>query len=233
MKFNIQKLSETASTNDDAKQAAAAGAPEGTVIWALSQSAGRGRQGRQWVSPEGNLYCSVVLRPTGGLPDYGFYSFIAALAIFDAVREFLPAAPIELKWPNDVLVAGRKISGILLEAGDGYLIAGIGLNILHIPENPLYPVTSLAAEITPAPQLTAVVDSLLASLGRWINIYKTQGFAPVRQAWLDRARKGAMHVRLPNIEIKGEFAGLDDNGNLRLLLPDGTTQSISAGDIFF
>jgi BirA family biotin operon repressor/biotin-[acetyl-CoA-carboxylase] ligase len=232
MNFEIHRLFETASTNDDAKLAAEAGAVEGAVFWALRQSAGRGRRGRQWVSPEGNLYCSVLLRPKLAPKNYGHYSFVAALALADVVRAALPSALVELKWPNDVLVNGKKISGILLEAGDGYLIIGMGLNVRHYPENPLYPVTSLAAENRPTPPLDFLLDQLLHALGHWSEILNTTGFDPIRVAWCAQARKGALSVRLPDGEISGQFQDLDSDGHLGLLLADGTIRSINTGDVF-
>ena len=234
MRFDIRRISTTTSTNDDAKQAAEAGAAEGLAIWALQQNSGRGRQGRVWESPEGNLYCSVLLRPVVERRDYGKFSFVAALAVWDVVSAVLSSSfSIELKYPNDVLVNGKKISGILLESGEGWLVVGVGLNVQHMPENPLYPVTSLAAEISEPPPLDVLLDKFLNALAYWNNIFTAQGFAPVRTAWLSRARKGAMRVRLPQEEIHGEFVDLDAEGNLRLLLPDGTERSISAGDVYF
>ncbi|MDE1900299.1 MAG: biotin--[acetyl-CoA-carboxylase] ligase [Alphaproteobacteria bacterium] len=233
MRFDIRKFEQTTSTNDDARVAGEAGAPAGTVIWAVRQSAGRGRRGRQWESPEGNLYGSVVLRPAGGRSVYGLYAFVAALAIFETVAGLLPEAKIELKWPNDVLAGGKKISGVLLESGGDFLIMGIGINVRHCPENPLYPVTSLAAEMPAAPPVEDVLNRLLGHIGYWDDILTREGFAPLRQRWLAHARKGAMRVRLPNEEIAGEFADLDENGHLHLLLPDKTTRVITAGDVFF
>lgn len=234
MQFSIRRFETTASTNDDAKQAAEQGAAQGLVIHALQQTAGRGRQGRQWQSPPGNLYCSVLLRPQMARKDYGRYSFIAALAICDAIRDFLPDAAVELKWPNDVLVNGKKISGILLEAGEGWLVIGMGVNIQHLPENPLYPVTSLAAENALAPSPELVLNKILTALSSWYDIVEAEGFSPIRAAWLSRARKGPMRVRQPDgSEIQGQFADLDPEGNLRLLLPDGIEKSINTGDVFF
>ena len=114
MKIDKVKLEITESTNDDVKLAAEAGIPEGLVIWAAQQRGGRGRYGRAWFSPQGNLYFSVLLRPICDRHDYGKLTFVAALAVEEAVRKVLPHRPIELKWPNDVLVGGKKISGILL-----------------------------------------------------------------------------------------------------------------------
>ena len=110
--FDLRRVPVTASTNDDAVKAAEAGEAEGLVIWALRQTAGKGRHGRAWESPEGNLYCSVLLRPKEGTREAGLYSFVAALALYDTVRQCLPVAEIALKWPNDVLVEGEKIAGI-------------------------------------------------------------------------------------------------------------------------
>lgn len=140
---------------------------------------------------------------------------------------------VQLKWPNDVLVGGKKISGILLEMGQGYLVVGMGLNVRHHPENALYPVTSLAAEGADTSPLAHILDILLKHLGYWHEIMLRQGFEPIRKAWLSHARQGETHVRLPAGNIHGIFAGLDIDGNLRLTLPDGTEQVIIAGDVFF
>jgi BirA family transcriptional regulator, biotin operon repressor / biotin---[acetyl-CoA-carboxylase] ligase len=254
MKVDIRRIETTTSTNDDVKKAAETGAVEGLVVWAKTQTSGRGRQGRLWQSPEGNLYFSVLLRPPAPKRAWGNYSFVASLAIADAVRSFLPDAKIELKWTNDVLVSGKKISGILLEAGEGWLVVGIGLNVLHVPETPLYPATSLAAEKTiviPAKagiqrsasarrisqsafDLETILKKNLDSLATWYDKMNASGFAPIRTAWLSRARKGSMRVRLPadKGELIGEFMDLDAEGNLHLRLPDGTEHKISAGDVF-
>jgi len=232
MHFDIRKLDVTESTNDDVRLAAEGDAAEGLVIWAAQQKAGRGRQGRQWQSPPGNLYFSVLLRPAGEVRDYGRYSFVIALAIGEVLEALLPQAKIELKWPNDVLVNGKKISGILLEAGGGYLIVGIGLNILHVPDNPLYPVTSLAAEQVDAKD-EEVLGHILAKMTLWRDRLENEGFTPIRMAWLARAKKGSMRVHVPHAELHGEFFDLDEDGNLCLLLPDKKVQKISAGDVFF
>jgi BirA family biotin operon repressor/biotin-[acetyl-CoA-carboxylase] ligase len=233
MHFDIRRIQTTASTNDDVKTAAQEGAAEGLVIWALTQSAGRGRQGRQWQSPEGNLYFSVLMRPLVPQKDYGFYSFMTSLAIGDAVRTFLPQLSIELKWPNDVLVGGKKMSGILLEAGEGWLVMGMGINILHTPENPLYPVTSFASETADVPKIEIVLSTILNFLDQWNAVFVKEGFAPLRKAWLERAKKGVMVVRQTQGDVQGTFEDLDEHGNLCLILRDGTKRSFNTGDVFF
>ncbi|MFA5040296.1 MAG: biotin--[acetyl-CoA-carboxylase] ligase [Bdellovibrionales bacterium] len=267
MRFDIFKLDATTSTNDDVKTAAEAGVPEGLVVHALAQNAGRGRLGRTWQSPEGNLYFSVLLRPPLPKRVWGNYSFVAGVAIAEAVSAILPAARVELKWPNDVLVGGKKISGILLESGEDWLVIGMGINVLHVPESPLYPTTCLAAEkaitdetaVIPVPSsgvipaeagiqrvasatqvnqsdfnLDDVLNQALESFGEWYEKMNASGFGAVRAAWLSRARKGTLRVRLPSAgqEITGEFVDLDAEGNLVLRLADNTERRISAGDVF-
>lgn len=236
--MRILHLPTTASTNADAKVAAESGEPEGLVVHALRQTAGRGRQGRGWESPEGNLYMSLLLRPHCPPQEAGRYSFAAALAIYDAVQGGLPDAPVQLKWPNDVLVGGKKISGLLLEAGAAeggvipWLVIGIGINVRHHPEQALYPTTSLAAEGAAA-DVEDVLQALLAWLDHWLKVLRAEGFSPLRQAWLARARTGVITARLPNAIFEGTFAGLDDQGRLCLQLSDGSLRHIAAGDVFF
>lgn len=228
----VRELAITGSTNDDAKRAAEAGEPEGLVFRALRQTAGRGRHGRTWESPEGNLYCSLLLRPSGQKKDIGQYSFVASLALCDTVREHAPKASITLKWPNDVLLNGKKVSGILLESGEGWLVCGMGLNFQHHPENALYPATSLAAEGAAKTELKSVLDMLLARFAHWYGIMQSKGFAPIRDAWLAHAEKRRMTVKLPDGAVEGVFAGLDANGALRLRLADGAERAIATGDVF-
>jgi BirA family biotin operon repressor/biotin-[acetyl-CoA-carboxylase] ligase len=283
MMFNIRQISVTTSTNADAIKAAEAGEPEGLVIWALKQTAGRGRHGRTWESPEGNLFASILLRPGCDARHAGHYGFVAALAVRDTVIECLgfnktggvplplreglgegaknldppPAKSknllrkskilrpppqggrVTLKWPNDVLADGKKVSGILLEAAPvkngtiDWLVIGIGINVEHEPENALYPATSLRAAGAAPPPLSDILDKLLGHLFRRKNVLENEGFAVLRAAWLEHAQKGKLSVRLPDRMMEGEFAGIGDNGNLVLQLADGTKQAIAVGDVFF
>jgi BirA family biotin operon repressor/biotin-[acetyl-CoA-carboxylase] ligase len=236
MEWIVHRLEETASTNDDARIAAEKGVEEGAVFWALRQTAGRGRRGRDWDSPEGNLYCSALLRPKLDPRQLGLYSFVAALAIGNVVREQVPQRHIDLKWPNDVLVDGKKVSGILIEAGMGdnpWLVVGMGINVRHSPAQSLYPVTSLEAEGAVLPSLRYVLDRLLHFLGQYAKKLEDEGFEPLRQTWLAHARKGEIIARLPREDVVGTFADLDGEGNLRLILKDGTERTIHSGDVFF
>jgi BirA family biotin operon repressor/biotin-[acetyl-CoA-carboxylase] ligase len=239
LQFKISKSDFTTSTNDDAKAAALMGAAEGLVIQAERQSAGRGRQGRAWDSPAGNLYCSILLRPACDVQQAGHYSFIAALAVRAALAELLPQASLQLKWPNDILVNGKKISGILLESAPpengqiAWLVAGIGINCRYYPESAPYPVSSLKAEGSPVTEPDAVLAALLAQLEGWLASYRQHGFGPIRAAWLTHARRGAITARLPNRVYEGEFSDLDPYGRLIIRLANGEEQAIAAADVFF
>lgn len=237
--YRLHVLDETVSTNTDAKRAAEAGEAEGLVIQARRQTAGRGRYGRSWESPEGNLYVSVLLRPCCSLQAAGHYTFVAAMAVYETVQSVLPGTNIKLKWPNDVLVEKKKISGILLEAAPvdnnvvPWLVIGVGMNVQHYPEQSLYPATSLAAEGAQGVMPDAMLGKLLQSLDFWRSVFMRDGFAPVRAAWLRQAQTGPLKVTLPDETVEGTFAGFDAAGRLIVRLPDGVERFLSAGDVFF
>ncbi len=238
--WRIRRVDVTGSTNDDIRAAAEAGELHGLVIRALRQTAGRGRYGRSWDSPEGNLYCSLLLRPGEGVPENaGCYSLMAGLAVCEAVQERLPPGlRAELKWPNDVLVSGRgKVAGVLLEAGQDWLAIGIGVNVGYAPRDAPYPVTQLRAagmeEEKGEDVLETLLQSLLARVTIWMNIIEDHGVGPVLKAWEARAKQGAMSVRLPHETIQGSFAGLGLDGRLLLRLADGTERAIATGDVLF
>ncbi|MER2519307.1 MAG: biotin--[acetyl-CoA-carboxylase] ligase [Bdellovibrionales bacterium] len=239
--WRIRQLAETVSANDDAKHAAEAGEPEGLVIWALRQTAGRGRRERKWETGQGNLACSLLLRPAQAAKSYGAYSFVAALSVRDVVSEKLKGLattppPVTLKWPNDVLVRGKKVSGIMLEAGSDWLVVGVGVNVLNHPENPAYPATSLREEATVQEfrePLNKILERLLDQFNHWATVLNVEGFAPIRAAWLEHAQKGPMTVKLGADIVKGDFRDLDETGALRLRLENGAERAISAGDVYF
>lgn len=227
------------STNDEAKALAGAGAAEGTLVWALEQSQGHGRQGRPWISPPGNLYASIILRPDAKAAAAAQLGFAAALAVREACLEFAPDAAIGFKWPNDVLLDGRKLAGILLESrthGDGrlaWLVLGIGINLVTYPVATDYPATALSAcgaEAAPEASLGALARHFLCWHAQWRD---GQGFAALRAAWLEHARGlgRAIRVRLPNTTLEGVFAGLDGDG--ALLLDTGAgRRRVEAGEVF-
>jgi BirA family biotin operon repressor/biotin-[acetyl-CoA-carboxylase] ligase len=228
------------STNDEAARRAAQGVPEGLVVWALRQETGRGRRGRHWVSPPGNLYCSTVLRPDCPADRAAQIGFVAALGVADTIAARVAEAEVTLKWPNDVLVAGAKICGILPESSVGadgrveHVVVGIGINIASGPEPSEvgYAVTCLSAHgaaCKPAELLSSLLANLRERYGAWCR----EGFAPVRTAWLERgANRGeGIRVRAGNLDFCGRFVDLDADGAL-LVEIDHETRRVTAGEVF-
>ena len=239
--YRLVALDSVDSTNAEARRLAAAGAVDGTVVWALEQTAGRGRRGRTWVSEPGNLYCTILMRPDFAAASAGHFSLLTGLAIADTVAVMVPpSTEIQCKWPNDVLVERRKVSGVLLEAesdADGklsWLAVGIGINVAHCPADSEFPATYLAAEGDMAPDLEAVLSSLIMRFAAWRAAWRKWGFSPIRAAWLRRAWGvgGPITVRLASETLEGTFADLDHDGAL-ILETAGERRRITAGDVFF
>jgi len=230
------------STNAAALHHAVEHSDDTQPLWivACEQSEGRGRRGNAWVSPPGNLYATLLLidpAPPRRTPEL---SFVAALAVYDALCGRAPrlANRIALKWPNDVLCDGNKLAGILLEGrmrGEKIAVAiGIGVNCLHHPPHTSFPATDLAAAGTQvgADALFATLSvTMLRRLEQWRN---GAGFSGVRDDWLARAAGigDTMRVRLPEREVVGRGEGLDGSGCLLLRLADGSLQTIAAGEVF-
>lgn len=236
-------LAKVGSTSDETRRLAGLGAGEGTLVWADAQTNGHGRCGRGWISPPGNLYFSVLLRPQGAVADALQLTFVAAVALAEVVATVLPpaASRVGCKWPNDVLIGGRKVAGILLEsevAADGTveaLVIGIGVNVASHPppEAVMYAATSLHAEgatgQTPASILARFGPALLG----WYRTWQQEGFAPARDAWLGHAERlhQEVDVHLESGTMSGIFAGLASNGAM-LLQQGDLRRTILAGDVF-
>ncbi|HEY0315071.1 MAG TPA: biotin--[acetyl-CoA-carboxylase] ligase [Sphingomonas sp.] len=230
---DIRTIVETASTNDDVAALARAGAAEGLWLRAGTQSAGRGRQGRGWVSPPGNLYASTLIRLQRGDPPAPTLALVAAVALREAVVTFGGDALI--KWPNDLLIAGAKLSGILLERHDDAVVIGFGVNLAHHPVDLDRAATSLAGVTGSAPPPDVFLPVLAESVARWTGRWRAEGLAPIRAGWLAGAHPPgtALAARLPDGgTIEGLFDGLDEAGALRLRLADGRAHVIHAADIF-
>ena len=229
-------LPETSSTNARALNDARGG--ERGPLWVVAdrQTAGRGRRGREWVSKPGNLYATLLLTDPAPGSHVAQLSFVAALAVHDAIGEAaaMLGPGLTLKWPNDVLYGGAKLSGILLE-GEGSAVAlGIGVNCAHHPEITEYPATDLntaGAHVTPAGLFAALSRAMVARIAQW---RRGKGFAEVRADWLKRADglHRPLRVRLHDRELSGVFEALDDTGRLIVRLPNGATEIIAAGDVF-
>jgi BirA family biotin operon repressor/biotin-[acetyl-CoA-carboxylase] ligase len=240
--YRLVALDSVDSTNEEAKRLARAGADDGTLVWAKSQTQGRGRSGRSWESPQGNLYLSLVLRPECAPAEAAQLSFVAALGAGSALGEVLPPLiPVEFKWPNDILVNRRKAAGILLETESSgrdrldWLVLGLGINVAACPAQTAFPATSLHEEGGSEVTVEMVLEAFARHFLAWVNRWLDDGFEPVRLAWRSQARgRGEpIRVRLPNGEIDGIFEDIDGRGALLLRRPDGSQQPITAGDVFF
>ncbi len=205
------------------------------ALLARRQTVGRGRLGRPWQSLDGNLNLSVSLDVSQ--PQHpGHWSLLAAVALLDALRSVAPErGGYGLKWPNDILLDGRKLGGILLELapaapGRAFLVIGFGVNLAVAP--PLdRPVASLA-ETGPAPEAAGVARALLACLGAWVGRYEAEGFEPVRLAWLAAGHRPgeAMAVTRGDTPLRGRFAGIAPDG--ALLLHEGSRLlTITSGEV--
>lgn len=239
--FRPQLYESLDSTNNEAKRQAAAGAPEGTLIVARQQRSGRGRHGRSWQSPPGNLYCSLLLRPPGQLQTAAQLSFVAAVALAQTLDSWIDGARIALKWPNDVLVDGAKISGILLESAAGpggrvdWLVLGVGVNIASHPADPVRPSISLHAAGVGGTAADEVLRRLTAAFEPWYACWREQGFAPVHRAWSARASGLGAPIRaqLTSGIVEGIFEGLDAGGALLYRTAGGEQSRIEAGEVYF
>jgi len=230
--LTIRTVAETGSTNADMLLLARDGAEEGLWLRAERQTAGRGRLGRAWLSPDGNLYASTLVRLRPGNPQPASLALVAAVALQEAIAVFGVTA--ELKWPNDLLLHGAKLSGILLERLGDAVVIGIGVNVAHHPDLPDRPTTSLAAAGTPVVAQT-LLDVLAESFARWLARWRGEGLGPVRTAWLAAAHPvgTALTARLPDGSTReGLFDGLDPDGALILRLASGERHVIHAADVF-
>lgn len=228
----IRTVSSTASTNADMLLLAADDAQEGLWLRAEQQTAGRGRLGRAWVSPPGNLYASTIVRLRAADPNPATLALVAAVALEETLRAY-GAEPV-IKWPNDLLIGGAKITGVLLERAGNAVVVGIGVNLAHHPEGLDRPVTSLAAQGLGAPEPELFLRDLAEAFARWLTLWRG-GLEPVGRRWLERAHPvgTALSVRLPDQPpVDGLFDGLDEQGALRLRLASGECQVIHAGDVF-
>jgi BirA family transcriptional regulator, biotin operon repressor / biotin---[acetyl-CoA-carboxylase] ligase len=226
------------STNAQALRRAKAGERGPLWIVAKEQSGGRGRRGRAWISPVGNLYATLMLTDPGPARAAPQLGFVAALALHDAAVAATPAlaSRLALKWPNDLLCAGQKIAGILIEGeGDPVAVAiGIGVNCRHHPDTTETPATDFAAEgagVDAATLFRHLVEAMQARLTLW---NRGEGFAAVRAAWLSRALGlgQPIRVRLAERETTGRFETIDDAGRLVLRTTTGEIEAVAAGDVF-
>lgn len=226
------------STNAEALARARAGERGPLWITAQSQSGGRGRRGSTWVSPPGNLYATLLMSEPS-LPEHApQLSFVAALALHDAIAACAGqlGPRLNVKWPNDLLLGGEKLAGILIEGENDLVFSvaiGVGVNCVTHPAAVGFPATDLVANgalVTPGQVMAALAAAMARRIAQW---RRGQGFAEIRAGWLERAAGlgEAIRVRLPGRELSGRFTGLDEAGRLLLEQSDGVS-AITAGEVF-
>jgi BirA family transcriptional regulator, biotin operon repressor / biotin---[acetyl-CoA-carboxylase] ligase len=240
----ILRLDEVDSTNAEARRLAEAGRLAPVWITARRQTAGRGRRGRAWSSETGNLATTLLAVTRRPPAEAAQVTFVAALAAHELIAAFVEPERVHIKWPNDVLIDGRKACGILLESGAHpsgvlWLAVGIGVNLAHAPDDVERPATSVAAtlrsDLAYAPSPEVALDVLAHAFDAWWERWERYGFDPIRAAWTNRAQGlgGPAVARLGHETVEGVAEGLAEDGALRLRLADGSIRSISAGDVFF
>lgn len=213
-----------------------------TWILAHHQTAGRGRRGRAWENPKGNFAATLLMRPQGSHEQAALRSFVAALALYDCMSTVVDPAKLSLKWPNDVLLSGGKVAGILLEAmgpGADVLSIGIGINLANAP-TPDQLETGAVASVALADHAQAqlppegVLFELATAFARWEERFATYGFEPIRTAWLQKAARlgEPITARTARSETHGTFETVDEAGNLVLRTAKGPV-AITAADVYF
>jgi len=238
---NIIFLREVGSTNDLAKELAGYGAVEGMVVVAETQTVGRGRLDREWISPKGGLWFSVILRPELKPAEAVKLVFVAGLAVAEVLRE-LYRMRAETKWPNDVLVKGRKVCGILTEMNTtgekvNYVTVGVGVNANFVekafPENLKTVATSLENELGRKVRLEELFKALLERLENIYGLFLKEGFAPVLEKWKKYASFLGCQVEVTSLteKMSGLALDVDQEGALVLRLEDGTITRFFVGDI--
>jgi BirA family biotin operon repressor/biotin-[acetyl-CoA-carboxylase] ligase len=240
--YDVLRFDSLDSTNAEARRRAEAGERGPLWITAREQTAGRGRRGRAWRMGAGDLAATLLV--TTARTEAAQVSFLAALAVGDLLRAYVPPSLVAYKWPNDVQLAGGKVSGILIESGRApgggvWLAVGIGVNLVSQPPDVERPAAAVAAHLDGAhaapPTPDRALSQLSQSFARWFALWEAEGFAPIRDAWLAGApgMGGPCIARLDKETVAGVAEGLDMDGVLLLRLPDGGLRRIAAGDVFF
>ncbi|AYJ85713.1 biotin--[acetyl-CoA-carboxylase] ligase [Sphingomonas paeninsulae] len=234
--LTIHHVAETGSTNADMLQLAASGSvADGDWLYADRQTSGRGRLGRDWASPPGNLYASGLVTLRHSDPEAATLALVAAIAVYDTLKIWTATQPLFIKWPNDILVDGAKISGILLERTNDAIIVGTGVNLSFNQPNLGRAITSMAALGVSPPDPKTFLETLTEVFANWLLLWRGEGLAAIRTAWAERAHPigTALSAAIPDGgRVDGLFDGLTQDCALRLRLADGSQRVIHAGDVF-
>lgn len=237
----IHHLAEATSTNDIAKELAAKGAEEGTIVISETQTLGRGRLSREWASPEGGIWFSIILRPQVTPKDASKLTFVAAVAVARVIIEMFNLRA-EIKWPNDVLIGGNKVCGILTETstkGDvvDFVVVGIGINanvsLDSFPESLRNCLTSLKEELKEEIERERFLRALLEELERYYTIFMRKNFDLILEEWRNLAGFLGQYVEVVSFDekIRGRAVDVDQNGALMIKLRNGTVKKVMSGDV--
>jgi BirA family biotin operon repressor/biotin-[acetyl-CoA-carboxylase] ligase len=231
----IRLVAETGSTNADLKALATSGWPEGQWLRAEHQTAGRGRLGRDWTGPKGNLQASTLIRLRPTDPPVSGLGLMLGVAVHAALAGLMPRAAFQLKWPNDVMLGAAKLSGMLLEREGDCVVLGVGVNVCEAPRLPDRETIALA-DLEGGQGWTAaeVLDALVPAFDHWLATWRDGGTAAIVGAWLQRAHPVGTRLSVStatHLPQQGRFLGLDADGALILGLDDGTSHVIHSGDV--
>ena len=230
------------STNDHANKLAKQGAKEGTVVLSESQSKGKGRLGRTWFSPSGaNIYLSVILRPQMPTSQITLLTFAAAIAVARAIRD-VTGLDADIKWPNDILIKGKKVAGILSEMGAKsdtirFVVIGIGINVnldkKDIPSELMDKATSIKIESNNAIDRKNLICRVLENLEKWYNLFERNGANDIIKEWKSLAITIGRDVKVQsgNSFIEGRAVDIDENGALLIKDRNGVIQKVLSGDV--
>ncbi len=237
----IKYFTEITSTNDMAKELASKGAREGTIVLAETQTRGKGRLGRRWLSPEGGIWFSVILRPKISARDSYQLTFMTAVAVAKTIRKMFRVS-VEIKWPNDVLVNERKVCGILTETSTrgnavDFVIIGVGVNanvdLTSFPKDLWVSVTSLEAEMKGEVDRERFLCVLLKEMENYYKMLQEKKFELVLEEWKSLTTLFGARVEVTSFEekIRGLAVGVNQNGSLEVQLKNGTVRKILSGDV--
>lgn len=238
--YHLLSFDSLDSTNEEAKRLAKGGGCHGAVVWAKRQTAGKGRLGRDWVSQEGNLFVSVLLQPQKPLAEFSQLSFVAAVAAMESIKPLLAEkSRPQCKWPNDILLDGKKLGGILLESFQApesgtWVVVGVGINIDSAPPKTEFPATCLKDSGVELVSAKIVLSRFIHHFIEYYNLWNEKGFTPVRKEWTEHAWKMGERLcaRIPDGNIEGIAESIDANGSLVIVTADGAKRHIHAADIF-
>ncbi|XVN42995.1 MAG: biotin--[acetyl-CoA-carboxylase] ligase [Candidatus Rickettsia vulgarisii] len=235
-KYKLVVFGEVDSTRLEAMRIAKTNPNQNYIILAKTQTNGRGRHGRSWQSISGNLHINILLKHNIDLNYLSQLSLVTAIAVYKTISS-LPSKSknnIKLKWPNDLLINNKKVSGMILGTvnndANQYLSIGIGINIIDNPTNIDQVTTNLIDENIEVPDVESLLNLLMINFNKYFSLWKAKGFSKIRQFWLKRAYKLKERItaNYGNVKVTGIFTGIDDNGGMQILLDSGKVATLFA-----